>query len=281
MLARELGPALEAAGVPATLLDRAACDVTDLDALRRALGSGPFTAVINCAAYTQVDRAEDEEERAFAVNARGAGNAAQAAKEIGATFLHLSTDYAFDGKKRAPYTEEDPPSPLGAYARSKVAGEEAVREAGGRWIIVRTGELYGHGGRNFFHAILARARSGQPLRVVSDQVVTPTWARDLARQLALLLQRAPPGGLYHCTAQGEATWHQAALAALELAGLEAAVEPVSTAEYGSRTPRPLYSVLEHHKLEALGLYRMRPWREALGEWILSEANPVLARDRRD
>jgi dTDP-4-dehydrorhamnose reductase len=266
VLARELGPALESAGFQASLLGKAACDVTDLEAVRRALANGPWAAVVNCAAYTQVDRAEDEPERAFAVNAGGAGHAARAAAELGVPFLHVSTDYAFDGRKRTPYDEEDPPSPLGVYARSKVAGEEAVREAGGRWTIVRAGELYGHGGRNFFHAILARARSGQPLKVVSDQVVTPTWSRDLARQLVTILQRAP-AGLYHCTAQGETSWHQAAVAALELAGLKATVEPVTTAEYGSRTPRPLYSVLGHRKLEALGLYRMRPWREALGEWI--------------
>jgi dTDP-4-dehydrorhamnose reductase len=206
---------------------------------------------------------------AYAINGKGAGNVARAAASVGATLMHVSTDYVFDGRKNALYVETDEVSPLGVYARSKLEGEQQVQAAGGRWFIVRTGELYGAGGPNFFDAILKRARTGQPLRVVNDQVVTPTWTQELAPQLAVIAREAAPG-IYHATCDGQCTWFEAAQEALKQCGMSVWVEPISTEAYGSPTPRPLFSVLSHQKLSELGLYRMRDWRTALGEWLKSK-----------
>ena len=263
MLAQEIAPAFAGAGWSVRELPRAECDITDEASVDRAVAGAEL--VINCAAYTQVDRAESEPERAFAVNARGAGNVARAVARTGATLVHVSTDYVFDGKLRRPFREDDPTRALGVYGRSKLAGEQEVLAAGGRAFIVRTGELYGSAGPNFFRAILTRARAGGALRVVDDQIVTPTWTRELAAQLVAVVDAGP--GIFHATADGETSWYDAARAALDLAGLSVPIAPVSTEAYGSPTPRPLYSVLAHHALSTLGLYRMRPWRSALAEWI--------------
>jgi dTDP-4-dehydrorhamnose reductase len=266
MLAFELGPALERSGWTVKPLGSSECDITDADAVRERIAGSGATLIVNAAAYTQVDRAETEPERAFAVNAKGAANVARAAAARGATLLHISTDYVFDGSLRRPYRESDPLSPMGVYARSKVAGEQEVAAARGRHYIVRTGELYGARGRNFFQVVLERARLGAPLRIVDDQVVAPTWTRELALQLSLIVARAAPG-VYHATAAGQVSWFEAASEALRIAGVAASIEPVSTKAYGSPTPRPLYSVLAHEALERQDLYRMRPWRAALAEWL--------------
>jgi dTDP-4-dehydrorhamnose reductase len=267
MLAAELGPALSRQGFHVQLVTRAACDITRLEEIEATMDRLHPELVLNCAAYTRVDRAEAEPEAAFAVNALGAGHVARAAAAVGARLVHVSTDYVFDGTLGRPYTERDVPSPLGSYARSKLEGELRVASAISGVYIVRTGELYGTGGPNFFSAILARARSGAALRVVNDQVVSPTWTRELATQIALLVRSAPPG-LYHATADGETTWFEAAREALRLVGLDDRVEPVSTAAWGSPTPRPRYSVLAHTALDGLGIYCLRHWQVALREWLL-------------
>jgi dTDP-4-dehydrorhamnose reductase len=270
MLAADLAPALAARGFAVAPVTRAACDITDPAAVRDTLGRLRPGLVVNCAAYTQVDRAESDTAAAFAVNADGAGHVARAAAAVGCALIHVSTDYVFDGGLRRPYQEDDAPAPLGVYARSKWEGERQVMAAGGRATVVRTGELYGDGGRNFFSTIIGRARAGAPLRVVDDQVVSPTWTRELGAQIALIAAAAPPG-LYHATASGEVSWFDAAREALAAVGLAAQVEPVSTAAFGSPTPRPPYSVLGHAALERLGLYRMGPWREALRTWLRAGA----------
>jgi dTDP-4-dehydrorhamnose reductase len=263
MLAHEIASLFRSAGFDVEAIARTECDITDGAAVERAVvGAG---LVINCAAYTHVDRAETEPERAFAVNARGAGNVARAAARAGATLVHISTDYVFDGSLGRPHREDDPTAAIGVYGRSKLAGEGEVLAAGGRTYIVRTGELYGTGGRNFFEAILTRARAGGALRVVADQIVTPTWTRELAAQLVALVE-APPG-IFHATADGATSWYDAARAVIELAGLDVQITPVTTEAYGSPTPRPRYSVLAHDALQRLGLYRMRAWRDALADWI--------------
>ncbi|MBI4509384.1 MAG: dTDP-4-dehydrorhamnose reductase [Deltaproteobacteria bacterium] len=278
MLARELRPALERGDLEARLVAREQCDITDPEAVRACVEGA--RVVVNCAAFTQVDLAEKEREQAHAVNVGGAEIVAGAAVRSGAFLFHLSTDYVFDGKKGAPYDEHDPPAPLGVYARSKWAGEQLVRAACAKAWIVRTGELYGTGGPHFFDKIFARARSGHPVRVVSDQTGSPTWTRELARQLVVLAQAATggvaPPGVYHATAQGAVSFFDAARFALEMAGIDAAVEPISTAELGSPTPRPSYSVLSHGALERLGLYCMRHWRDALAEWIATRLDPPSA-----
>jgi dTDP-4-dehydrorhamnose reductase len=266
MLARELLSALGAAGFHVTATSREECDITLPDDLAKTIARFRPDVVVNAAAYTAVDRAEVDEESATRTNAGGAAAVARAVAEAGGTLVHVSTDYVFDGEKRAPYVEEDAPRPLGAYGRSKRLGEQAVLASGARAYVVRTGELYGDGGSNFFDTILRRARAGLPLRVVDDQIVTPTWTRELASQIVAIVEHAPPG-LYHATAEGEVSWYEAAMEALRLARIVADVTACSTEEYGSPTPRPRYSVLSHEKLASLGLYWMRPWGVALADWL--------------
>lgn len=263
LLARELVPALSDWDV--LPLRRADCDLTRPGDLERL----PDGVVFNLAAYTAVDRAEAEPEAAFAVNATGAGNVARFCAARGLPLLHVSTDFVFDGAAGRPYTEVDEPRPLGVYGRSKRAGEEEVLASGARAWVVRTGGLYGHGGPSFFRAVLRRAAAGGALRVVRDHVASPTWTRDLARQLVTVASQAPPG-LYHATAHGHASWHEAALRALRSAGLEVPVEPITAAEYGAPAPRPPFAVLDNAALRRLGLDVLRPWDEALVEWLASD-----------
>lgn len=274
LLAREVKVAFAEGGWPVTGATIADCDITDAQSVARVLKAHQPALVLNCAAYTQVDKAEQDEAEAFRINAEGAGIVARAAKSAGVPLMHISTDYVFDGRKQTPYEEADAAAPLGAYARSKWAGEEAVRAAGGAWTIVRTGELYGDGGPNFFAAIFKRALAGQPLKVVDDQTVSPTWTRELARQLQHMALKAP-AGLYHATCSGSVTWFEAARFALAQTRLEVPLEPTTTEAYGSPTPRPKNSVLAHRALEAAGLYVMRPWDVALKEWL--QSTPLVAR----
>jgi dTDP-4-dehydrorhamnose reductase len=268
VLARELGPVLGREGFTVHLVAKDACDITAPASLRALFDRLEPALVVNCAAYTLVDKAETESERAFAINGAGAGNVARVAAAGNVPLIHISSDYVFDGTKRTPYRESDATGPQGLYARSKLAGEQEVLAAGGRGYVVRTGELYGTGGRNFFHVILGRARKGQPLKVINDQIVSPTWTRELSEQLAVIAAQAPPG-VYHATADGEVSWFDAARAACEILGIEASITPCTTEEFGAPSPRPRYSVLGHDALARLGLYRMRPWRVALAEWLAS------------
>jgi dTDP-4-dehydrorhamnose reductase len=268
VLARELAPVLTRDGFTVHPVAKDACDITVPDQLRALFDAQAPTLVVNCAAYTLVDKAETERERAFAINGVGAGNVARAAAAAGAAVIHISSDYVFPGTQRTPYRETDPTGPAGLYAQSKLAGEHEVLAAGGRAYVVRTGELYGTGGRNFFHVILGRARKGQPLKVINDQIVSPTWTRELSEQLAVIATQAPPG-LYHATADGEVSWFDAARAACEIIGVATEIAPCTTEEFAAPAPRPRYSVLGHEALGKLGLYRMRPWRQALTEWLKS------------
>jgi dTDP-4-dehydrorhamnose reductase len=272
MLARELKPALTAAGFEVASADLPDCDITDPASVWATMDAHSPDWVFNCAAWTQVDRAQSEQQACFKVNADGAGHVARALAGSRASLVHISTDYVFDGLKRAPYDEGDACAPMGVYALSKRAGEEQVLSTRARAYIVRTGELYGHGGPNFFDAIFKRARAGQPLRVVDDQWVAPTWTRELARQLVAIAQKAQPG-IFHATCAGAVTWHEAAVKALALAKLDVPVARVSTADYGSPTPRPLYTVLAHGALERAGLYVMRHWDVALRDWIALREEP--------
>lgn len=264
MLARAVLSRLEVAGHHAVGLDREALDVTDGVAVEETVvGLGP-DAVIQCAAYTEVDAAESEPDVALAVNGTGAALVARACARAGARFVYPSTDYVFNGLATAPYAPDDAPSPLGAYGRSKLAGESAAWEAGD-WLIVRTAWLYGAGGPNFVATILARAREGAPLRVVDDQRGAPTWTVDLARALVSLTESAP-SGIYHATNAGETTWFGLAREALRLEGLDVPVTPVCTDEFPRPAPRPRYSVLDCATTAAV-VGPLRDWRAALRDAV--------------
>lgn len=243
-----------------------ALDITDGPALRAAAREAKPDWVVNLAAWTDVDGCEADADRAFLVNALGARNAALAAAAAGAAVLSVSTDYVFGGAAAAPRREYDAPAPMGVYGRSKLAGEQSVRETHPRHVIVRTSWLYGRGGKNFVDTILARARAGEPLRVVDDQRGSPTWTADLAGGVLALLERAEYG-TYHVTGSGDCTWHEFAVAACEIAGVPAAVAAISTAELGRPAPRPAYSVLHNGLFEHVTGRRLPHWRDALRRYL--------------
>jgi dTDP-4-dehydrorhamnose reductase len=234
--------------------------------------------VFNCAAYNQVDRAESEPGLALEVNALGPLVLARAARKVGALLVHFSTDYVFDGCASRPYHEDDLPRPLGAYGVSKLAGEHLAASARGEWLVVRTSGVFGRGGSkqkggSFVDRILARARSGQPLRVVSDQVFSPSYAPDLARG-ALELVRAGARGLVHVTNAGSCSWHDMAVEALCVSGLDVPVEPIAAESLEQPAARPAYSVLDNGRAHSLGLSPLRPWKEALADSLRASTSAV-------
>jgi len=264
-LVSHLGPRAAWAG------GRDELDVRDPAAVARVLDQVRPDVVVNAAAFNDVDGAEADPAPAMAVNAVGAGHLARACRERGALLVHVSSDYVFDGTKREPYREDDSPRPLNAYGVSKLAGCLLVADAGGPHLIVRTSALFGAGGNrvkggSFVERIVARARSGQPLRVVGDQVFSPTYAPDLAAALVGLVDGGARG-LFHVTNSGSCSWHQLAMAALEIAGVRAPVEEIRSRDLGAPARRPAYSVLANDRARAAGLAPLRPWRDALTEFI--------------
>lgn len=248
-------------------------DVRDAEAVTRIVGEAHPDVVINAAAYNDVDGAETDIAEAFAVNAAGPGHLTRACRQVGALLVHISTDYVFDGSQSRPYGEEDWPRPLGAYGVSKLAGGLLVSASGCPHLVVRPSGLFGAGGSrikggSFVDRILARARAGEPLRVVSDQVFSPTYARDLAEALLALVE-CGARGLFHVTNSGSCSWHEMAVAALESAGLGVPVEAIRSAELRSPARRPAYSVLSNARYCSLGLPPLRHWREALTEYLRS------------
>ncbi len=241
-------------------------DITDGEALLAAAAGARPDWVVHLAAWTDVDGCEADPERAMRVNGLGSRNAARAAAAVNAPVLAMSTDYVFDGSAGAPRRERDPVAPLGAYGRSKLAGEQAVREAGERHIVARTSWLYGRGGRNFVDTILARARGGQPLAVVNDQHGSPTWTADLSDGLLALIERGE-FGTFHVTGSGACTWHELAVAACEVAGVPAEIRAISSAQLGRPAPRPAYSVLDNGRFEHVTGRRMPHWRDALERYL--------------
>jgi dTDP-4-dehydrorhamnose reductase len=247
--------------------DRAELDVTDPAAVAALVGAVRPDVVFNATAWNRVDEAEAEPAAAFAVNAAAPHLLARAAREAGAVVVHFSTDYVFDGALDRPYTEDDAPRPLGVYGASKLAGEALVAASGPGHLVVRTSGLLGRGGSeqkggSFVERIVARARAGEPLRVVADQRFAPTCALDLA-QAAIALVRAGARGLFHVANDGSCSWHELACAALAAAGVPASVEAIPLAELARPAPRPRYSVLACARYRALGLPALRHWREAL------------------
>lgn len=264
-------PATETVG-----LVRDDLDLRESDAIAPTLAALAPTVVVNTTAENRVDAAEDDPSDAVAVNTLAVAAMARTCRALDAAFVHVSTDYVFDGRADRPYTEDDPPNPESVYARTKLAGELVARSLAPRHAVVRVAGLYAHGGSrgkggSFVDRVLAQAREGRPLRIVDDQVTAPTWARDVADVLARLLPRLAggdaPSGLYHATNAGSCSWYVFARAALELAGVEAEVAPVSTATFAAKAPRPRYSVLANTRLAAAGLPALRPWRDALAAYL--------------
>jgi dTDP-4-dehydrorhamnose reductase len=259
-------------------LERADLDVCDGDAVATRLAALGPEVIINAAADNRVDAAETAPADAVGVNVLGAASLARASRDLDALLIQVSTDYVFDGCAKRPYTEEDVPNPLGAYGRSKLAAELMVRTIAPKHAVVRTAGLYAAGGTrakggSFVDRVLEKARAGEPLKVVDDQVTAPTWARDLAMAIAHLLPRLlrgeAPIGIYHMTNGGECSWYEFARAVLELTGVRATIEPVETQHRPALALRPAYSVLANARLAALGEPPLRSWRDALAAYLSS------------
>jgi len=252
-------------------------DILDSARTRSMLETLRPTCVINTAAYNLVDRAEDDERSAFALNAEAVGTLAAICQAAGARLVHFSTDYVFDGAKRTPYLETDSPQPVSVYGESKLAGERLALERCERSVIFRVCGLFGLAGSlgkgkgNFVETMLRLAREGRPLRVVSDQVLCPSYTLDLARKVWKVLPKvAHP--VYHLTNAGQVSWYEFARRALELVGVTADLTPVTAAEYGARARRPAYSVLAHAHLAALGEDDLRPWDAALPAYVAERSS---------
>jgi len=261
-----------------TCVDFPEIDLTDGDSIRRWVRETQPRLVINAAAYTAVDKSESELDKAMKINGTAPGILAEETRKLGALLVHYSTDYVFDGRKTAPYVETDRPNPLGAYGRTKLAGDEAVRAAGGAHLIFRLCWVYGARGQNFMLTMMRLAREREKLRVVGDQVGCPTWSRMIAETTALALKQAVGmrdlgalTGTYHLASSGVTSWHGFAQAIINLMPAEgkkcAVVEAISTSEYPTPTKRPAYSVLGCDKLQSTFGLRLPNWEESLKQVV--------------
>lgn len=246
-------------------------DVTDREQVFEVLGRHKPELVVSTAAFHNVDVCEAEPERAFQVNAFGALHVADACREMNAALMFISTDYVFAGDLGRAYTEADPPAPLIVYGVSKVAGEQLIRSRLDQHYIVRTSGLYGEAGSggkggNFVQRMLELGRSGKDLKVVDDQVLSPTFTADLAKKL---LEVAQTGryGTYHVTNGGECSWYQFTEKIFSMAGVTASLSPTTTAEFGSKARRPSYTVLRNAALGEAALTPLREWPEALADYL--------------
>ncbi len=274
-LGRDLGAVLGSAGVCA--YGRADADLADGFRLRERLLREQPRVIINAAAYTAVDRAESDAAVAQRVNAGAPAVLAQAARELGALLVHYSTDYVFDGAGHAPYTEDSPTAPLGVYGRTKLAGEQAIQASGCNHLILRTAWLYSSQGHNFYRTMLRLASERDELRVVDDQIGSPTYARNVAEATAQMLVAMADGdgfrsglsGVYHVTSQGSVSWCGFARRIIEMAGLggRVRVTPITTAEYPTPARRPAYSVLSGDKLARGFGIRLPHWEAALDQCL--------------
>lgn len=245
----------------------AQADITDPTVVAEWV-SGDFEWVINCAAYTAVDRAESEQDAAVAVNTLAPGYLGRACAMSNRKLLHVSTDFVFDGAKREPYVETDIPNARGAYAESKLDGERAVLASGAHALIARTAWLYGPNGPSFPRTLIRANRAGKSLRVVSDQVGSPTYTADLARVLGDLLDCNPEPGVYHTAGPDVMSWFDLAKIAITAdTGIEPQIEPITTSDWPTPAPRPAYSALSFEKCATLGIAPMRPTVAAMAEFV--------------
>ncbi len=270
-LGRDLQPALRGAQVHP--FDHRQLDIADARAVKAAVDRVRPDWIINAAAFNDVDGAEQAPDQAFAVNAAGAGNLADAAARVGAAIVHISTDYVFDGAKGAPYTEDDRPNPLSVYARTKYEGEQRVLASGASACVLRTAWLYGWQGKNFVKAILGAAERGGPVRVVADQVGSPTATRDLSEAIAALIGQGAGSaqrGLFHVVNSGACSRFEFAKA---IVGGRVEVQPMTTAEAARVAPRPKYSALISTRWSATGLPALSSWEAALERFLQEKQAP--------
>ena len=277
-LAQELQPILLSWG-EVIAVDRTRVDLSQPESIRQAMAQIQPNLVVNAGAYTAVDKAENEPELASAVNGIAPGIFAEECEKLGASLIHFSTDYVFDGSRGSAYLETDITNPLGTYGKSKLAGEEAIRQAGNRHIIIRTAWVYGNGGKgNFVKTMLRLGKEREEIRVVADQIGSPTWTGDLAAAVSQIIPQIKPEifGTYQYTNSGVCSWYDFAIAIFEEAaqlGFPLKVQrviPITTAEYPTPAKRPAFSVLSTVKISAiLGTYPPH-WRQGLRQMLARE-----------
>jgi dTDP-4-dehydrorhamnose reductase len=260
-------------------LAHADIEVTDMNSVKKSLKKHKPDVVINTAAFVRVDDCEVEKDRAFLVNALGARNVAVAAQELGARLVHISTDYVFGGEgqlRSTPYSEFDTPVPVNTYGRSKLAGEESIRYLCLRHFIVRSSSLFGVAGAsgkggNFVETILRLAKERDELRAVKDQIFSPTYTKDLARKIAQLIH-TEYYGIFHITNKGVCSWYEFTQEILRLARSKTPVVPITSDQYPQKAKRPHYSVLDNYHLRLLGMDDLRPWPEALEDYMRTKGH---------
>ena len=275
-LGTDVVKAFTANGDEIVSLTHADIELSDAGSVSERLSAVRPNVIVNTAAMHHVDKCEQDPTRAFAVNGLGAKNLALAAKELGATLMHISTDYVFDGEKAAPYVETDAPRPLNAYGNSKLSGEYFVRGTAPQHFVLRTSAIYGKspcrakGGLNFIELMLKLARERGEVKVVDDEIVSPTSTRDIARQ-TVALSRSNAYGLYHATAESSCSWYAFAKEIFEMNGTKVNLMKAGPNEFPIKVPRPKYSVLENAGLKKQGLNVFRTWQEGLREYFSPSA----------
>ena len=258
---------------------RETADLTDLAAVENVIQDERPNVIVNAAAYTHVDHAETDEEVAHLVHAKAPAVMAEMAAVMDAWFIHYSTDYVFDGESKVPYTEDNPKNPLGVYGATKSAGEEAIEQVTNRYLILRTSWVYSNTGRNFLNTILRLSKQQRELRVVDDQVGTPTYSRALSTSTATMIKKLVTNqdsqdlaGTFNMTCQGSTTWYGFACEILKTAKVKGVkVHPITTSEFPTPAKRPHYSVLDNSKLERVYGLRLPHWRESLKECLAQRA----------
>ena len=254
-------------------------EISDVSSVKQVFNKYKPAIIVNTAAYVRVDDCEDEKEKAFQVNCLGARNVAVVAQELGARLVHLSTDYVFGGEaepRNIPYTEFDTSVPLSIYGKSKLAGENLARHFCLRHFIGRASALFGVAGSsgkggNFIETMLRLAGERDELKVVNDQVFSPTYTRDLAQKIAQLIE-TEYYGIFHITNSGTCSWYEFTVEILKLAGITTPVIPVTSDQYPQKAQRPRYSVLDNYHLRLLGMDDMRPWQEALKDYLVARGH---------
>jgi dTDP-4-dehydrorhamnose reductase len=273
MLGQDMLRAARSAGHSVSGIDFPDIDITKPESVRSCVTAARPHVIVNCAAWTAVDACETDCDRAFAVNATGAGLLARAAEGCGAIFVHFSTDYVFDGAKSTPYIESDPVNPVSVYGRSKLEGELLVQKNCTRSFIFRIAWLYGAGGANFVKTIRELAKKNADahafLRVVNDQIGSPTYTADVCRQTFGMLDTGH-FGLYHSTSEGQCSWFDFATEIVRALHVKVELVPCSTAEFPRPAPRPRYSVLENSRLKKLGLNLMPHWKDGFAAFLRDE-----------
>ncbi len=247
-----------------TYTDRDDLDITDVDAVVRFIAEGKFTTLINCAAYTAVDKAESEKEVAQAINGTAAGILAKACKDANAKFVHVSTDFVFDGTIARPLLEDDAVNPLSVYGSTKLDGEKLVLANNPDALIIRTSWVYSSFGNNFVKTVLRLCKERESLNIIFDQIGTPTYAKDLARAiLEIATGKEWKSGLYHYSNEGVASWYDFAIAIRDIAGLKTPIYPIETSQYPTPAVRPKYSVLNKKKFKDTFKISIPYWRDSL------------------